>query len=127
MDRIILDFKNLLNTTHFDRLHHDCSNTTVTQQEHKNIQRKVCFIINTFLAFPIKHFEKILQKDIDRKAFKIIFTEALQAKIYFQDHFSRHNLFPKTQLQTAMSKRTSQEDKGKGKHQRCNPISKNLQ
>ena len=30
MDRIILDFKNLLNPTHFDRLHHDCSNTTIT-------------------------------------------------------------------------------------------------
>ena len=39
----------------------------------------------------------------------------MQAKIYFQDHFSRHNLFPKTQLQTTMSKRTSQADKGKGK------------
>ena len=37
MDRIILDFKNLLNPTHFDRLHHYCFNTTVTQQEHKNV------------------------------------------------------------------------------------------
>ena len=98
MDRIILDFKNLLKPTHFDKLHHDCSNTIVTQQEHKNVQRKVCFIINTFLAFLVKHFEKILQKDIDRKAFKITFTEALQENIYFQYRFSRHNLFPKTQL-----------------------------
>ena len=39
----------------------------------------------------------------------------MQENIYFQDRFSRHNLFPKTQLQTTMSKRTSQADKGKGK------------
>ena len=77
MDRIILDFKNILNLTYFDRIHHDCSNTATTQQEHKNVQRKVCFIINAFLAFLIKHFEKILQKDVDRKTFKITFTEAL--------------------------------------------------
>ena len=37
MDRIILDFKNILNLTYFHRLHHDCSNTITTQQEHKNI------------------------------------------------------------------------------------------
>ena len=115
MDRIILDFINLLNPTHFDRLHQDCSNTTVTQQEHKNVRRKVCFIINAFLAFLIKHFEKILQKDVDRKTFKITFTEAFQEDIYFQIHVSRHNLFPKTQLRATMSKRTSQADKGKGK------------
>ena len=115
MDRIILDFKNLLNPTHFDRLHHYCFDTTITQKEHKNVQRKVCFIINAFLAFLIKYFEKILQKDINKKAFKITFTEALQENIYFQDRFSRHNLFPKTQLQTTMSKRTSQADKGKDK------------
>ena len=93
MDRIILDFKNILNLTYFHRLHHDCSNTITTQQEHKNIQRKVCFIINAFLAFLIKHFEKILQKDVDRKTFKITFTEALQEDICFQNHVSRHNLF----------------------------------
>ena len=76
MDRIILDFKNILNLTYFDRIHHDCSNTTTSQQEHKNVQRKVCFIINAFLAFLIKHFEnilqhfeKILQKDVERKSF----------------------------------------------------------
>ena len=39
----------------------------------------------------------------------------MQEDIYFQNHISRHNLFPKTQLQTTMSKRTSQADKGKGK------------
>ena len=87
MDRIILDFKDLLNLTYFDRIHHDCSNTTTTQQEHKDVQRKVCFIINTFLAFLIKHFENILQKDVDRKTFKITFTEALQEDIYFQNMF----------------------------------------
>ena len=122
MDRIILDFKNILNLTYFDRIHHDCSNTATTQQEHKNVQRKVCFIINAFLAFLIKHFEnilqhfeKILQKDVERKTFKITFTEALQEDIYFQNHVSRHNLFSKTQLQTTICKRTSQADKGKGK------------
>ena len=71
------------------------------------LQDQVCFIINAFLAFFIKHFEKTLQKDINRKAFKINFTEALQENIYFQDHFSRHNPFPKTQLQTTMNKRSS--------------------
>ena len=35
--------------------------------------------------------------------------------IYFQNHVSRHNHFSKTQLQTTMSKRTSQANKGKGK------------
>ena len=39
----------------------------------------------------------------------------MQEDIYFQNHISRHNLFPKTQLQTTMSKRTSQANKGKGK------------
>ena len=40
----------------------------------------------------------------------------MQENIYFQDHFSRHNPFPKNHLQTTMSKRTSQADmKGKGK------------
>ena len=29
--RIILDFKNLLNLTYFDRIHHDCFNTATTQ------------------------------------------------------------------------------------------------
>ena len=37
MDRIILDFKNILNLTYFDKLHHDCSNTATTQKEHKNV------------------------------------------------------------------------------------------
>ena len=42
--------------------------------------------------------------------------EALHENIYFQNNISRHNPFPKTQLQTIMSKRTSQADmKGKGK------------
>ena len=114
MDRIILDFKNLLNPTHFDRLHHDCSNTIVTQQEHKSVQRDVCFIIYTLNYkndFLIKHFKKTLQRNIDRKVFKINSTKTLQEDIYFQNH----NLFPKTQLQTTVSKRTSQADKGKGK------------
>ena len=102
----MVDFENFLNSTLSDRLHHDYSNTTTTQQEHKGVQRKVCFIINAFL---IKHFKKTLQKDIDRKVFKINFTKALQENIYFQIHISRHNHFPKTQLQTTMSKRTSRQ------------------
>ena len=107
MDRIILDFKNILNLTYFDRLYHDCSNTTITQQEHKSVQRDICFIIYTLYYknnIFIKHFKKTLQTDIDRKLFS---TKALQEDIYFQNHISRHNLFPKTQLQTTMSKRTS--------------------
>ena len=52
---------------------------------------------------------------LTEKTFKITFTEALQEDIYFQNHVSRHNLFSKTQLQTTMSKRTSQANKGKGK------------
>ena len=95
MDRIILDFKNLLNLTYFDRIHHDYSNTATTQQEHKDVQRKVCFIINAFLAFLKKHFEKISQKHIDRKTFKITFTKALQAKIYFKIIFQDIIFFPK--------------------------------
>ena len=47
MDRIMADFVKLLNSTHFDRLHHDYSNTTTTQQEHKGAQEKVRFIIYT--------------------------------------------------------------------------------
>ena len=108
-NRITIDLVNILNSSHADtnRLYHDYSNTTATQQEYKGVQRKVCFIINAFLAFLIKHLKKTLQKDIDRKVFKINFTEALQENIYFQDHFSRHNPFPKTHLQTTTSKRTS--------------------
>ena len=105
----------ILNSSHSDtnRLYHD---TTTTQQEHRSVQRKVCFIINAFLALLIKHFEKTLQEDIDIKVFKINFTETLQENIYFQDHFSRRNPFPKIHLQTTMSKRTSQANmKGKGK------------
>ena len=55
MDRIILDSKNLLNLTYFDRIYHDCSNTATTQQKHKNVQRKVCFIINVFLKIGRAH------------------------------------------------------------------------
>ena len=44
MNRIILDFRNILNLTYFNRSHHDYSNTVATQQEHKSEQRKVCFI-----------------------------------------------------------------------------------
>ena len=37
MDRLMADFVKFLNSTRFDRLHHDCFNTTVTQQEHKGV------------------------------------------------------------------------------------------
>ena len=71
-NRIIIDLVNILKSSHSNtnRLYHDYSDTTTTQQEHKGVQRKVCFIINAFLAFLIKHFEKTLQKDIDRKLLK---------------------------------------------------------
>ena len=64
MNRIILDLRNILNLTYLDRPHHDYSNTVATQQEHKSVQRKVCFInvvcfINAFLAFLIKYFKRI--------------------------------------------------------------------
>ena len=44
MDRIMADFEIFLNSTHFNRLLHDYSNTTTTQQEHKGAQEKVCFL-----------------------------------------------------------------------------------
>ena len=46
-DRIMADFEIFLNSTHSNRLHHDYSNTTTTQQEHKGAQEKVRFIIYT--------------------------------------------------------------------------------
>ena len=70
MDRIILDFKNILKLTYLDKPHYDCSNTTITQQEHKSVQRDVCFIIYTLNYkndLLIKHFKKTLQKNINRK------------------------------------------------------------
>ena len=68
MDRVMADFVKFLNSTHFDKLHHDCSNTIVTQQEHKGVQGNVCFIIYT-LNFK-NDFLKTLQKGIDRKFLK---------------------------------------------------------
>ena len=47
IDRIMADFEKNVNSTHLDKLHHDYSNTTTTQQEHKGVQKKVCFIIYT--------------------------------------------------------------------------------
>ena len=89
-----------LNSTHFDRLHHDYSNTTTTQQEHKGVQRKVCFIIYTLNFkndFLIKYFKEISQKDIER-ILKMNSKETLHENIYFQNNISRHSHFPKTQL-----------------------------
>ena len=42
------DFVKFLNSSHsdIDRLHHDYSYTT-SQQEHKGVEEKVCFIIYT--------------------------------------------------------------------------------
>ena len=70
------------------------------------MQRKVCFtnfvcFINVFIIFLIKYFKRISQKDIDRRIPKEVFI------------CSKYNPFPKTQLQTTMSKRFSQKDKGK--------------
>ena len=47
MDRIMADFEIFLNSTHSDKLHHDYSNITTTQQEHTGAQEKVRFIIYT--------------------------------------------------------------------------------
>ena len=108
---------NILNSSHSDanRLHYGYY-YTITQQEHKgvqeNVQEKVCFTLNFKNDFLIKYFKEILQKDIDERILK----GALHENIYFQNHISIHNPFPKTHLQTTMSKRTSQADmKGKGK------------
>ena len=119
MDRIMIDFVKFLNSTYSNRFHDDYSNTTTTQQEHKGVQKKVCFIIYTLNFkndFLIKHFKEISQKDIGKRVLKINLKEVLQENIYFQNDISRHNPFPKTQLQTTMNKRPSQADmKGKGK------------
>ena len=67
MDRVMADFVKFLNSTHFDKLHHDCSNTTVTQLEHKGVQGNVCFIIYTLNFkndFLIKYFKEISQKTL---------------------------------------------------------------
>ena len=89
------DFVKILNSTHFDRLHHDYSNTT-TQQEHKGVQKKVCSIIYTLKFkndFLIKHFKEISQKSIGKRVLKMNLKEALQENIYFQNNISRHNPF----------------------------------
>ena len=90
--------------SNIERLHHDYFYTT-TRHGHKGIQKKVCFITYTF---HIKYFKRISQKYTGKRILKINFKEALQENIY-----SKHNLFPKTQLQTTMNKRSSQKDKGK--------------
>ena len=76
-DRIMADFVKFLNSSHpyIDRLHHGYSYNT-TQQEHKSVQEKVCFIIYA------KHFKGILQKGIDGEVFKMNLKEALQENIY---------------------------------------------
>ena len=95
------DIEIFLNSTHFDRLHHDYSNTTTTQQEHKGAWEKVCFIIYTLNFknnFLIMHFKEISQKDIGKRILKMNLKEALHENVYFQNNISRHNPFPKTQL-----------------------------
>ena len=86
-DRIMADFVKVLNSSHsgIDKLHYDYSYTT-TQREHKGVEKEVCSIIyalNFKNDFLIKHFKGILQKDIDREVFKMIFKEALQRNVYF--------------------------------------------
>ena len=65
----IIDLVNILKFSHSNtsRLYHD---TTTTQQEHKGVQRKVYFIINVFLAFPIKHFERLYKRTLTEKLLK---------------------------------------------------------
>ena len=88
MDRIILE--KFLNSTHSDKLHHDYSYTTTTQQEHKGARGKVCFIIYTLNFkndFLIKYFKEISQKDIER-ILKMNSKETLHENIYFQNNIS---------------------------------------
>ena len=78
MDRIILDLRNILNFIYLDRSHQDYSNIIATQQEHKSVQRKVCFInvvcfINAFITFLIKYFKRISQKDRGKSISKEVF------------------------------------------------------
>ena len=68
IDRIMAEFVKFLNPDH-----HGYSFTT-TQQEHKGVQKNVCFIIyalNFKNDFLIKHCKRTLQKDIDRKALEL--------------------------------------------------------
>ena len=48
------------------------------------------------------------QKDIDERILKMNLKEVLHENFYCQNNISRHNLFPKTQLQTTISERTPQ-------------------
>ena len=60
--------------------------------------------------------KRLYKRTLTEKLLKKKIAEAFQENIYFQDHFSRHNPFPKTQLQTTMNKIPSKADmKGKGK------------
>ena len=80
---------------------HDYSNTTTTQQEHKSVRRKVCFIIYTINLkndFLIKYFKEISQKDIVERILKMNSKETLHENVYSQNNISRHNPFSKTQL-----------------------------
>ena len=68
MNRIILDFKNLLNFTHFDKFHHDYSNTITTQLEYKGVQRKVCFTYA--LNFLINILKRLYKRTLTEKILK---------------------------------------------------------
>ena len=113
--RIIIDLVNILKSSHSNtnRLYH---NTTTTQQEHKSVQQKVCFIIYTLNfknIFLIKYFSQNANGERNLNL-KMNLKEALYEN--FQNNILRHNSFLITQMETTMSKRTSQADiKGKGK------------
>ena len=67
----MVEFVKFLNSSHPD--HHGYSYTT-TLEEHKGVQKKVCFIIyalNFKDDFLRKLFNRILQKVIDRKALEL--------------------------------------------------------
>ena len=75
IDRIMAEFVNFLNSSHPD--HHGYFHYSARAQR---CIEKVCFIIyalNFKDDFLIKHFKRTLQKDIDKKVFKINFIEAL--------------------------------------------------
>ena len=86
-------------------MNHICPN-----KGHKSVEKEVCSIIyalNFINDFLIKHFKEISQKDIGERILKINLKEVLHENTYSQNNISRHNPFPKTHLQTIMSKRTS--------------------
>ena len=67
-NKIIIDLVSILNSSHSDtnRLYHD---TTTTQQEHRSVQRKVCFYYKCFSWSSYKTFWKDFTRGYWHKSF----------------------------------------------------------